>query len=40
VRLPDLPSLPPEASVRVAIGRVDLLTATLECRYAAAAVAA
>ena len=40
VRLPDLPSFAPEASVRVAIGRIDLLTATLECRYAAAAIAA
>ena len=40
VRLPDLPSFAPEASVRVAIGRIDLLAATLECRYAAAAIAA
>jgi len=34
VRLPDLPALPPGTPVRVAIGRVDLLSATLECRYA------
>ena len=33
-RLADLPSLPPETAVRVAISRVDLLNATLECRYA------
>ena len=34
VRLPDLPSLPAEKEVRIAIGRIDLLAATLECRYA------
>ena len=34
VRLADLPSLPAEAAVRVGIGRVDLLAATIECRYA------
>jgi exoribonuclease-2 len=34
VRLPDLPGLPPETPIRVAIGRIDLLGATLECRYA------
>ena len=34
VRLPDLPALPPETGVRIAIGRIDLLAATLECRYA------
>ena len=34
VRLPDLPALAPETPVRVAIGRIDLLSATLECRYA------
>jgi len=34
VRLADLPSFAPEASVRVAIGRIDLVAATLECRYA------
>ena len=33
-RLADLPSLPQDARVRVAIGRVDLLATTLECRYA------
>ena len=37
VRLPDLPPLAPGVPVRVAIGRVDLLAATLECRYAGAA---
>ena len=36
VRLADLPALAPESTVRVAIGRIDLLTATLECRYLAA----
>jgi len=35
VRLPDLPGFAPETAVRVAIGRIDLLAATLECRYAA-----
>ena len=34
VRLPDLPALPFDAGVRIAIGRIDLLAATLECRYA------
>jgi exoribonuclease-2 len=34
VRLADLPALPAEAQVRIAIGRIDLLAATLECRYA------
>jgi exoribonuclease II len=33
-RLADLPPQLPEAGVRVAITRVDLLNATLECRYA------
>jgi len=33
-RLSDLPPQPPETGVRVAIARVDLLHATLECRYA------
>jgi len=37
VRLADLPPLPPESSVRVAIGRIDLLAATLECRHVATA---
>jgi exoribonuclease-2 len=32
-RLADLPPLPPETGVRVAITRIDLLNATLECRY-------
>jgi exoribonuclease-2 len=36
LRLPDLPALAPETRVRVAIGRIDLLAATLECRYAGA----
>jgi exoribonuclease-2 len=34
LRLADLPPLAPEAGVRVAVGRVDLLAATVECRYA------
>ena len=34
LRLPDLPSLAPQTSVRVGIGRIGLLTSTLECRYA------
>jgi exoribonuclease-2 len=34
MRLPDLPALPAETCVRIAIGRIDLLAATLECRYA------
>ncbi|HEY5308805.1 MAG TPA: RNB domain-containing ribonuclease, partial [Casimicrobiaceae bacterium] len=33
-RLAELPPQPPEAGVRVAIARIDLLHATLECRYA------
>jgi hypothetical protein len=33
-----VPALPPETPVRVAIGRIDLLAATLECRYAGPAV--
>ena len=37
VRVSDLPPLPPETTVRVAIGRIDLLAATLECRYAGVA---
>jgi exoribonuclease-2 len=32
-RLADLPALAPDTPVRVAIGRIDLLSATLECRY-------
>ena len=34
VRLPDLPAQAPETQVRVAIGRIDLIAATLECRHA------
>jgi len=33
LRLRDLPALPPETRVRVTIGRIDLLAATMECRY-------
>ncbi len=33
-RLADLPALPPETPVRVAIGPVDLLQTSLSCRYA------
>jgi len=32
-----MPASAPETRVRVAIGRIDLLEATLECRYAGAA---
>ena len=34
VRLPDMPAQPADTPVRVAIGRIDLLACTLECRYA------
>ena len=34
VRLADMPASAPETRVRVAIGRIDLLECTLECRYA------
>jgi len=34
LRLPDMPLTEPEARVRVAIGRIDLLQVSLECRYA------
>jgi exoribonuclease II len=34
VRLPDLPAQAPETPVRVAVRRIDLIGATLECRYA------
>jgi exoribonuclease-2 len=34
LRLADLPALAPDMRVRVAIARVDLLAATLQCRYA------
>ncbi|HQR12621.1 MAG TPA: RNB domain-containing ribonuclease [Casimicrobiaceae bacterium] len=33
-RLADLPAQPPETVIKVAIAKVDLLHATLECRYA------
>jgi exoribonuclease-2 len=33
-RVADLPSLAPDTAVRIAIGRIDLLAATFECRYA------
>src|SRR5689334_19045222 len=33
-RLADLPAMAPDGRVRVAIGRIDLLAATLECRFA------
>jgi len=34
VRLADLPALPQDTPVRVAIVDVDLLTASLSCRFA------
>ncbi len=34
MRVADLPSLAADARVRIGIGRIDLLAATLECRYA------
>ena len=34
MRIADLPSLPSDTRVRLAIGRIDVLAATLECRYA------
>ena len=34
VRLADLPALAAETRVRIAIGRIDLVAATLECRFA------
>jgi exoribonuclease II len=37
MRLPDMPPSTPETRVRVAIGRIDLLDCTLECRYAGVA---
>jgi exoribonuclease-2 len=39
VRLPDLPALAESAPVRIAIGRIDLVAATLECRFAGAELA-
>jgi exoribonuclease-2 len=37
MRLPDMPASAPDTRVRVAIGRIDLLDCTLECRYAGVA---
>ena len=37
VRLADLPALAPDTRVRIAIGRIDLLASTLECRFAGVA---
>ena len=37
-RVADVPSLPADTPVRIAVGRIDLLAATLECRYAGPAV--
>ena len=34
VRLPDMPSSASDTPVRIAIGRIDLLAMTVECRYA------
>jgi exoribonuclease II len=39
MRLPDLPQHAPDTPIRVSIGRIDLLHATLECRYAGPRVA-
>ena len=33
VRLPEMPALPPDTQVRIAIGRIDLVEATFESRY-------
>ena len=33
-RVADLPPQAPDTTVRIAIGRIDLLAATFECRYA------
>jgi exoribonuclease II len=40
VRLPDMPASAGDTRVRVAIGRIDLLESTLECRYAGPGAAA
>jgi exoribonuclease II len=40
LRVADVPTLPPDTAVRLAIGNVDLLTATLECRFAGTVAAA
>ena len=37
-RVADVPSLPTDTPVRIAVGRIDLLGATFECRYAGPAV--
>ena len=37
VRLADLPNSPPDTKLRIAIGAIDLLNATLECRVAGTA---
>jgi exoribonuclease-2 len=37
-RVADVPALPSDTPVRIAVGRIDLLAATLECRYAGPAV--
>ena len=34
LRVPDLPPQPADTAVRIAVARVDLLAATLECRFA------
>ncbi|HWD15180.1 MAG TPA: hypothetical protein VG865_01090 [Casimicrobiaceae bacterium] len=34
MRLPDMPNQEPQARVRVAIGRIDLLAPSLEARFA------
>jgi len=34
LRVPDLPPQAPETVVRLAIARIDLLSATFECRFA------
>ena len=36
LRVADLPSLPPDTPVRLAIGAIDLIAATVACRYAGA----
>jgi exoribonuclease-2 len=38
VRLPDMPATAQDTRVRVAIGRIDLLECTVDCRYAGLAV--
>ena len=36
LRLPDLPALAPGTRVRLAVGAIDLLAETIECRFAGA----